>query len=169
MDVFHEYILPTLYNLNSHIPPSLSTQIISTAASLNTSLQSLRTAFFEPYIISPLYALLNSPPDLSSILVLLVVLVISIQILDYMRRLITFWVRLIFRIVFWMVMLGGAWYVYSVGWERAAREAGWLFGLVGGFIEQLLTGKGDANRSGPAWSSRSGSTQGQRIPGWRGL
>jgi len=169
MDVFQEYIRPTLYNLNSHIPPSLYVQLMSTASSLNTSLQSLRTAYLNPYIIAPLDTLLNSPPDLSSILVLLIVLVISIQILNYLRQLVMFWVRLILRLVFWMVLLGGAWYVYSVGWEKAAKEAGWLFGLVGGFVEELLTGKGDANRSHSAWSARSGSTQTQRIRGWKGL
>jgi hypothetical protein len=142
---------------------------MSAAAALNASFQSLRTAYLDPYIIAPLDNLVNSPPDLSSILVLLVLLVISIQILDYMRRLVMFWVRLVLRLLFWSIVLSLAWYVYSVGWERAAREAGWLFGLVRGFMEELLNGKGNANDRGRASWSRSRSTKGQRIPGWKGF
>lgn len=99
--------------------------------------------------------MLNSPPDFFSILILLFLFIISLKILDYTRRVIVFWVTLAFRLVFWGTILGGAWYAYSVGWEKAARDAAWMFGLIEGFIQQLLAASGTQDGSESANTFRS--------------
>jgi hypothetical protein len=104
----------------------------------NTQLQSLRDAYIPPYVTSSVNSLLSSPPDLLSILLLFLLFIVSLKVLDYARRVITFWVVLVFRLVFWGSLFGAAWYVYSVGWERAASEAAWVLGLLEGFLQNLL-------------------------------
>lgn len=74
-------------------------------------------------------------PDLISIILLAVILLISLKVLDYARRVIMFWVLLAFRLVFWGTVLGLAWYAYRVGVENAARDLGWVWGVVVGFVE----------------------------------
>ncbi|PGH11307.1 hypothetical protein AJ80_07207 [Polytolypa hystricis UAMH7299] len=154
MDLLQEHILPTLHNAQKFIPPSIAAQALSYYTAFSMHFTSLRTSFFDPYILSPLTTLLNSPPDISSILLLLAILFLSLKVVDYARRLIAFWVRLVFRLVFWGFVVSGAWYVYSVGWGRASREAGWLFGLVEGFVDEFMAGKESArNGAGAAGAS----------------
>lgn len=74
-------------------------------------------------------------PDLISIILLAIILLISLKVLDYARRVIMFWVLLAFRLVFWGTVLGLAWYVYRVGVENAGRDLGWAWGVVVGFVE----------------------------------
>jgi hypothetical protein len=73
-------------------------------------------------------------PDLLSICLLAIIILVSLKILDYACRVIMFWVVLAFRIVFWGSLLGVGYYVYRVGVEDAARDLGWLFGVVSGFV-----------------------------------
>lgn len=145
--MYTERILPTLYNLNQYIPPSLLSRAVSFYSSFDVYAETVRSDYLNPYIIYPLTTLMNSPPDLSSILILFLVLVLSLKILDYARRIVMFWVTLALRLVLWGALLGGAYYVYTVGWQRASREAGWLIGLFEGFLEEFLAGK-ENGRSG---------------------
>lgn len=101
--------------------------------------------YLKSYVISPIQTLLDSPPDIYSILILLLVLFLSLKILDYARRVITFWVVLIFRLVFWGSILSGAFYAYSVGWEKSFRDAAWILGLLEGFVRQILADRGSSS------------------------
>jgi len=76
-------------------------------------------------------------PDLVQILILAVILFISLKVLDYARRVIVFWVMLVFRLVFWGSLLGLGLYVYRVGVENAGRDVGWVWGVVMGFVENF--------------------------------
>lgn len=138
-----EYLLP----LTTH--PTIQ-QL--TSAPLTTHLATLRTTYLEPYLIQPLSTFLvattnlsstTTMPDLLSILLLAVILLVSLKILDYTRRMVLFWVSLAVRLVFWGVLLGIGWYVYTVGVERAGREAGWVAGWVMGLVEDFQRGVGE--------------------------
>lgn len=76
-------------------------------------------------------------PDLCSILLLALVLLLSLKVLDYTRRMIMFWVMLALRLVFWGSILGIGWYVYRVGLDNATRDAGWVWGVVEGFVHDF--------------------------------
>ncbi|KAJ5301861.1 hypothetical protein PENANT_c002G02713 [Penicillium antarcticum] len=110
----------------------------TTQAHLSSRLSELRTAILQPYLIEPLSTLLTSysgaMPDLLSICLLAIIILVSLKILDYAFRMIMFWVVLAFRLVFWGSLIGVGYYVYRVGVEDAARDAGWLFGVVMGFV-----------------------------------
>lgn len=87
-------------------------------------------------------------PDLISIALLAIILLISLKILDYARRVVMFWVLLVFRLVFWGSVLALALYVWRVGIENTGRDLGWVFGVVEGFVGdfQAQAGAGTSNR-----------------------
>ncbi|OJZ88161.1 hypothetical protein ASPFODRAFT_531582 [Aspergillus luchuensis CBS 106.47] len=125
-----------------------STPIASHLASLHTTyltpyVSHCRSAYLDPYLIHPLASLLTSSmpmPDLVSIFILALVLIISLKILDYARRLVMFWVNLALRLLWWALVLGALWYVYSVGIEKTGRDLGWLVGVAGGFVDGFRDG-----------------------------
>jgi hypothetical protein len=92
--------------LHQLLPSSLSLLYGS-----NTYLQTLHsfstrvsTAF------SPLLNRVSTSPDLASIALLLVILVLSLQLLNLLWRAVTFWVRLVSRVVTWVTIIGlGLW------------------------------------------------------------
>ncbi|KAL2363948.1 hypothetical protein RJZ56_003158 [Blastomyces dermatitidis] len=159
MEVIQEYVIPALQNANKYIPPSISLQALSYYSTFTTHFLPISQQYLQPYFLTPLQTLLNSPPDLTSLLVLCLLLFISLRVLDYARRIITFWVMLVFRLAFWGSVIGGAYYVYVVGWERAGREAGWLLGLLQGFVEEMWANSLEAQRQG----------QGQTPPIYGGM
>ncbi|KAA8652057.1 Apq12 family protein [Aspergillus tanneri] len=74
---------------------------------LDPYVSALRTDYLEPYVIRPLATMLaSSMPDLVSVLALAFVLLISLKILDYARRVIMFWVSLVLRLIWWGLVLG---------------------------------------------------------------
>ncbi|PGH05235.1 hypothetical protein AJ79_06846 [Helicocarpus griseus UAMH5409] len=170
MEPIQEYLFPALQNASKYIPPSLSVQAMTYYGTFTTHFHTLHQQYVQPYLLAPLHALLNSPPDIYSILTLCLVLFLSLKILDYTRRVITFWVMLIFRLAFWGSVIGGGYYVYTVGWERAARELGWLLGLLQGFIEELVANANTygQGRSGapPIYEGMRGGQGRKRTTGW---
>ncbi|OJJ73888.1 hypothetical protein ASPBRDRAFT_41638 [Aspergillus brasiliensis CBS 101740] len=125
-----------------------STPIASHLASLHTTyltpyISHCRSAYLDPYLIHPLASLLTSSmpmPDLVSVFILALVLIISLKILDYARRLVMFWVNLALRLLWWALVLAALWYVYSVGIEKTGRDLGWIVGLAGGFVDGFRDG-----------------------------
>ncbi|EEP78551.1 predicted protein [Uncinocarpus reesii 1704] len=148
MELIEEYLIPVLNTILQGIPPSLYLQLASYVTAANDYFNTLRFAYAEPYIITPINTLLNSPPDLYSILILFIILVISLKVLDYARRVITFWIILFFRLVFWGSILGGGYYVYTVGWGKASQDAAWILGLLEGFIQRVLAENDASGKSG---------------------
>ncbi|KAI1977353.1 hypothetical protein LOZ53_000846 [Ophidiomyces ophidiicola] len=167
MEAVQDYIIPAFHTIRQNIPPSLYLQMASYAALANTHFQEIRVTYAEPYLINPLNTLINSPPDLYSILILFFVLVISLKILDYARRVITFWIVLFFRLLFWSAILGGGYYVYQVGWVKASQDAAWILGLFEGFIRQVIAESDASSKNGKSFRARStGNGQGRRS-NWR--
>lgn len=105
-------------------------------------LSTLRTAYLEPYLVRPLAGLLaSSTPDLVSILLLIAILLLSLKVLDYARRIIVFWVGLVVKMLFWGAVLVAAFWVYQVGWEKAGRDLGWFGGFLQGLVEEPPQGR----------------------------
>jgi hypothetical protein len=153
---------PTLQHLRSH----------ATNWSSSLSFSSIRTTYLEPYLITPLSRLLaSSTPDLVSVLLLLVILVVSLKVLDYVRRVIMFWVMLAVRVVFYGSVVALGCYVYSVGLEKAGRDLGWLLGVLWGFGEEVLAGvESGRSPSGRPGAGGYGYGYGYRrdVPGYGG-
>lgn len=106
-------------------------------------------------------------PDLVSILLLAIILLISLKILDYARRVIVFWVMLALRLVFLGTALGLAWYVYRVGVENAGRDLGWVWGVVEGFVGDFQSrGAAAANANGRAFGGGAGAGRKGYNRGW---
>ncbi|KAJ5091826.1 Nuclear pore assembly and biogenesis protein APQ12 [Penicillium alfredii] len=163
-----DFLPENLQTLLQH--PSINYLRTSTQAQVTTHLANLRTAYVQPCLIEPLSSFLASTaswstaamPDLVTVVLLGVLLLISLRILDYARRLIMFWVVLALRLVFWGTLLGFAWYVYRVGVENAGRDLGWLWGIVLGFVEdfQARSAAAAANANANANAANAGSGPG---------
>ncbi|KAL1966475.1 hypothetical protein VTN77DRAFT_4397 [Rasamsonia byssochlamydoides] len=166
MEYLQDTILPLLrdhYSLSSLQNLAASATATMPSSLLSAHLSHLRHEYLDPYIVEPLSALLaSSTPDLVSVLLLLAILYISLRILDYARRVVMFWVMLVFRLVFWTCVIGAGLYVYNVGLERASREVSWLWGVAQGFVEDVASSSSSsskgwsANRSGGGSGSNSG-------------
>ncbi|OJD11948.1 hypothetical protein AJ78_07381 [Emergomyces pasteurianus Ep9510] len=166
MEVIQEYLIPTLQNASKYIPPSISLQALSFYSAFNTHFESISQQYLQPYLLTPLQTLLNSPPDITTLLILCLILFISLKVLDYARRVITFWLMLVFRLAFWGSVIGGAYYVYVVGWERAGREAGWLLGLLQGFVEELWAKGAEGPGQAPPLYAGMRREQARKRSGW---
>lgn len=51
-----------------------------------------------------------------------------------------FWVGLVFRVIFWGMLIGLGVWGYSVGVEGVLEGAGWAFGVVKGLVEGVENG-----------------------------
>ncbi|KAJ5561949.1 Nuclear pore assembly and biogenesis protein APQ12 [Penicillium sp. DV-2018c] len=114
---------------------------------LSSKLTHLRTMVLQPYLIEPISTFLTdytgTMPDLMSLFMLAIILLISIKVVNYAFRVVMFWVFLVLRLAFWGSLLGLGWYIYSVGIENAGRDLGWIggvfMGLLGEFQEKSKT------------------------------
>ncbi|KAJ5894004.1 Nuclear pore assembly and biogenesis protein APQ12 [Penicillium taxi] len=166
-----DFLIENVQNLLQ--APAVSYLRTTTQEQVTTHLSNLRTTYMQPYIITPISTFLSSTsgvvmPDLLSIFLLALILIITLKVLDYARRVIMFWVSLAFRLVFWATLLSVAWYIYRVGLQDAGRDFGWAWGLAEGFVQdfQARTAAAAAHRaggvpevgagSGSAWGSGSG-------------
>jgi hypothetical protein len=70
--------------------------------------------------------ILNQPPDLTSILILLAAFVTGLKILGFLKRLVIGWVVFFFQLAFWTAVVALGLFVYVRGWERSLADVnGW--------------------------------------------
>ncbi|OJJ49699.1 hypothetical protein ASPZODRAFT_128207 [Penicilliopsis zonata CBS 506.65] len=139
----------------------------------NLNLPDIR-GYTDSYIIRPLSALLtSSTPDLLTILLLAILLLVSLKILDYARRLVMFWVSLAISVVYYASLIGAAYGIYYYatlegGWDRAMNDAGWVYGLVQGFVEDFQVSEAAAAGGYGGYKSARGQGRGQKnaYSGW---
>lgn len=104
-------------------------------------------AYFFRYVfptIYPLYKLSNNAlqslnsdaPDIFTLGMLAVVLIISIKVLDYMRKTVIYWISLAIRLGMWVTVLGIGVYVWQRGVEQSIVDFGWVWGLLEGLTEE---------------------------------
>ncbi|KAL4783008.1 nuclear pore assembly and biogenesis-domain-containing protein [Aspergillus varians] len=127
---------------------------------LDPSLAQLRLTYLDPYVVQPLAHLLASMPDLASVLVLVFILFISFKVLDYTRRAVMFWVLLTMRLAWWATIISLGLYMYQAGWERVARDLGFVFNFLVGLLEQFGRGLEEST------TARAGDGPGRKN--WRG-
>ncbi|KAI4164742.1 MAG: hypothetical protein LQ342_001717 [Letrouitia transgressa] len=83
-----------------------------------------------------LAALLTETPSLATLAVLAVLLVLSLKVLDLVRRTVIYWIGVALRLAMWAsVALLGV-YVYQRGVEESLEDVGWVIGLLVGLGEQ---------------------------------
>ncbi|EOD47094.1 hypothetical protein GTA08_BOTSDO05432 [Neofusicoccum parvum] len=70
----------------------------------------------------PLIDHVSKNPDLASITLLVVVLLVSLKILNILYRAVMFWITLAFRLVFWGTVVVVGLFVWSRGVEGAVQD-----------------------------------------------
>ncbi|KAI4193836.1 MAG: hypothetical protein LQ348_002762 [Seirophora lacunosa] len=112
----------------------------------------------------PVYALTNrllsfaltEQPSLTSLALLAVLLIVSLKVLDMLRRAVVYWISVAIRLAMYaMALIVGMW-IYQRGLEQTLEDLGWIAGLLAGLNEQ-------GEKVGHAKASRS-AKEARRIP-----
>jgi len=74
--------------------------------------------------VAPLLQRIQAQPDVSSVALLLVVLLVSFKILNMLRRAMVSWVVFSVRTALWSALAWGALRLYSNGFQATAAEVG---------------------------------------------
>ena len=115
------------------------------SSSFQSQLQEIHDQYLAPYLLDPLNNILSSrihPKDVVSLVVVLAIFIVSLKVLDYARRIIMWWVSMAVSLIFWIALMGGGWYVYNVGIEKAMQDVGYVWGLAEGFLVDRGTPQG---------------------------
>ena len=107
----------------------------------------LTQSYFYRYIfptIYPLYTLSNNAlhsmssdsPDLVTLAALAIVFIISIRVLDYMRKTVIGWITFAIKFGMWAAVALVGVYVYQRGVEQSLEDFGWVWGLLQGLGEE---------------------------------
>ncbi|KAH6854505.1 hypothetical protein B0I37DRAFT_32648 [Chaetomium sp. MPI-CAGE-AT-0009] len=165
----------TLSLLTDILPPEtliylarLQTTLLSPTGPLQTVRDALAqlTDMLTPHLaaaLDRLVTILSASPNVVAAAVLVVLAIVILQILSLVRRVVLFWTRVAFRLLFWAgVALLFSW-AWQRGMERSVRDAA----VAGGKVAGWLAGAGEA------WwreyeKAQLAQQQG-RAPGDRGL
>ena len=123
-------------------------------------------------LITPILMPLFTSGDLVSLAAFLVCVYFTLRIADYIRRSIIGWLFFFIKLGLILLAVQTFFYVQTYGWDKALRDAGWLGGMVWGFVEQAYNqadnnkksaGKGyPGGRDGKGWNVSGGR---QQVPG----
>ncbi|KAF2733189.1 hypothetical protein EJ04DRAFT_535620 [Polyplosphaeria fusca] len=118
-------------NLLLHLlPPSLYNPLFTfctTALGLARAVQTHLT---------PLILRLISQPDITTLIVLTVVIFVSLKILDMAYRAVMFWINLVFKLAFYVVIAAVGIWVYNRGVDGFAEDVQKLAEFWGGEYEK---------------------------------
>ena len=136
--------------------------------------QSYFYRYFFPYIW-PLYRIwtkiigkvLTDTPDFAALALLAVIVLVSIKVLDMLRKSIIYWLGLALRLALWAMVAGVGVYVWQRGFEQSIEDLGWVMGFLEGLGDEgerigqnrAYRKAGDARRmprSGPRGRTRGG-------------
>ncbi|KAI5286080.1 hypothetical protein KEM54_000083 [Ascosphaera aggregata] len=145
-------LLTILNTFTTYIPPSIVKRATSLAIDMQQTYSTYHVFYIQPYIITPIRQILDSPPTIGNLLSLLILFWLSLRLLDYTRRVVIFWVMLVLRLAFWGAVGVFGWYVYTAGWEEAW---GMVVGIVSG-IHGMIVGFVDGNLNAAGASARTG-------------
>ncbi|KAK5185832.1 hypothetical protein LTR44_001881 [Exophiala sp. CCFEE 6388] len=147
-DLYHRYIHPLL-------PTPLQ------------SISGMVTPFFNSAIAAA------SSGDIVSLAALVVTIYFTFRIADYFRRSVVAWVVFGIKIVMVLAAVNAAFYVNSVGVQKALGDAEWVFSLLWGFVEDKVMNNDTSSKGGPFGYYGGGRQQvpltgGKKKPGgWR--
>lgn len=114
--------------------------------------------------------LLTDAPDLATLVLLAVVLLVSVKIVNVVRRTVIYWIWLTVRLALWTAVAMVGVYAWQQGAEKTVEDLGWLVGFVAGLQDE---GEriGNMRASRTAWEargmSRNRSNGKTRGGGWR--
>jgi hypothetical protein len=145
------------------------------SSSRSSTLDAFQRDYIAPYILSPLQSLLpgtrsttsrsstnsSGMPDLLSVLALIVIAFVSFKVLDYVRRVVMWWIMLALKLCLLLVVVQVGWYVSQYGWEKTLNDAGWAWGILEGFLGEtgVQMGGNTKSRTTTAGTRRRGRQQ----------
>lgn len=156
--LYQTHVHPLLPEQLQPISSNLSTLFVSTAPYLSHLIAIFRTVFS-----SAASLVSNESQDGSALLSLGIVLVtmyLSLRVMNYVRRTIMGWVWLGIKLLLLLAAVQVGFYVNSYGWERAAKNAGWLGGIAWGLLEDMLNQNNGQQRQPRGTRSRAQNAQG---------
>lgn len=177
--------LPLLYNLYTTYYAPYEPYLRPFRNSL-FALHHTASRYLYPYLIPftrhylwPLYLLctrlmgklLTETPDITSLILLLLVLLVSIKVVGLVRRVVAYWVALGMRVAGWGVVGLLGWYMWQRGMEGSVEDLGWVFGLLSGGVEEAGRRSGEGayggeRRRGYAKGKGKGARGPTRGGGW---
>ena len=83
-----------------------------------------------------LQSLSSDSPDIVTLLLLGLILLISLRVLDYIRRTLMFWIGVVARLGFFALLAASVLYVWQRGLEQSLGDFGWLWGLLEGLGDE---------------------------------
>jgi hypothetical protein len=116
--------LPLPNSILTHLTTH-STTYLTLFQRLQTIRKLCHTQLINPllnHLIYPALLRLYNSPDILTIVLLGVLLLISLKILELLRRAVVFWVRMFTRLAFWGSILVAGVYVWGRGWEGALED-----------------------------------------------
>ncbi|KAF6227833.1 hypothetical protein HO173_011935 [Letharia columbiana] len=86
------------------------------------------------YVLSnnALHSLSTDAPDILTLAILAIALIISLRVLDYMRRTIMYWVGLAIKMGLWLAVGGLGVYVWQRGFNQSVEDFGYVWGFLHG-------------------------------------
>ncbi|KAK0656149.1 hypothetical protein B0T16DRAFT_398709 [Cercophora newfieldiana] len=115
---------PVLALLEEHIldPASPFQQLLRQVSAVLTPVAAQMYAVIAPLLDRATQAIAGSP-DAVILIFLLAFIVFVVQLLAYLQRIMLFWTRLAFRMLFWSVILALGAVMWQRGLEQSARDA----------------------------------------------
>ena len=90
--------------------------------------------------------------ELASLVIFVLVLFTTFKVVDYVRRMILFWVFLVIKLVAVLALVQLALYVYTYGVEKTLNDLGWVWGFVESMVEST------AQQGSREWNNVRGNT-----------
>ena len=89
--------------------------------------------------------------DIVSLAAFVVTIYFTVRMADYLRRSVVAWILFAIKIAMVLAAVNVAFYVNSVGVQKALGDAEWVIGLVWGFVEDKVMNKdsGSSSKGGP--------------------
>lgn len=140
--------------------------------------QSYFYRYFFPHLY-PLYTLFERAIrtlttdsfDLATLAFLALICLISLKLLDMLRRTVLYWTKVVFKLAFYVLVVGAGIYVWQRGIEQSLKEFGWVIGLFMGLEdegERIGRSRAAARDSDARRIPRHRGPQGRtRGAGWR--
>ena len=176
-----DYLQDQIHHLltNTSLSPTTIKTIYIYTSTVYTYSRTI-TTYLSTYLsalLPGLTTLPTTPGDLLSLTILLLVLFTTYKVVDYVRRMVMFWVFMVLKLILLFLCLQLAVYVYTYGVEKTLRDLGWVGGWVGGLLENTMAqaqqqgqgrgyGYGQQQRAG--WNAAAGKGGGQQRRGWQG-
>ena len=149
----------------------------STVSHMLTNAHELYQTPLYPYLPTPLQDISSGietalttvlqAGDVVSLAAFLLCLYLTLRIADYVRRSLVSWLFFFIKIGLLLVAIQIGFYVHAYGGQRALRDAGWLGGLVWGFVEEAMQEAQTDRRDGARGSRGARDGQGWNFSGGR--